>query len=238
MLRRFAALEAGRMAKKREPQTIVRASDPRGLVSVIPAQFGYRPENSIVVLPMRRKRTVGGARLELDQAKDARTAARAALPPIIAVYQPEAILIAVFTDTPLTHTPAADDVALIDTRTNTVPSQNLVDSFRDEAARLGIPTMIALYIGPDGFCEYGPPADEQTEANVLTEFWGHAEAVAHPEIIGAPVARDPRVLKRESDAKTREVLQRLLDEREQNRLANAEARDGHEQSVDPHSHAA
>lgn len=219
-------------------QTIVRATDPTGLVSAIPKLFGFEPENSLVVLPMRRKRTVGGARIELVQASDPVLSARAVLAPVASTYRPEAVLFAIFTDEPLAATPGPDEPPLIDIRTVPIPHQEVIDAFRDEAARLGIPTAVAMYIGPEGFCEYAPPHAEQTEHNALVEFWAHTAAQTHPELVGVEVEPDPRAVKRESDAKTRAVLQRLLDEREQNRLANAEARDGHEQSVDAHPHAA
>lgn len=181
-------------------QTVIRATDPRGLVSVIPAQFGYRPENSIVVLPMRRKRSVGGARIQLSQAQQPSLAARSVLNPLRSAFRPEAIIIAVYTDESLPAAVGADDVPLIDTRVVALPHQAAVDAFRDEAARLGISTMVAFYVGPDGFCEYTPPVDEQDEHNTVVQFWAHEHALTHPELVGLVLGRDPRAIGRMSDS--------------------------------------
>lgn len=196
-----------------KPQTIVRASDPRGLVSAVPALFGYRPENSIVVLPTRRKRSYGGARIELAQAEHPRRAARTLVGQIVSKFRPESIIVAVYTDERLPVTIGESDVPLIDTRVAGIPYQAVVDAFRDEAARLSVPTVVALYVGPDGFCEYAPPLDEQSGENPVVQFWAHSDALTHPELVGLPLERDPRAVERESDAKARLVMQRLQTER-------------------------
>ncbi len=218
---------------------VVKTTSYDELVPLIPGVLGFRPENSIVALPMIRKRSTFGARMLLSDASHSpKGAARAILGGIMRVLKPEAIILAVFTDDALEFTPSEADVPLIDTQRTPLPHQAIIDAFRDEAARRNIPTTVSVYIGPDGCCEYAPVTAEQTETNTWVEYCSHEKTKQHAEMVGHEIQRDPRSGRAESDQKTREIMQRLLHERKKNRLANAETGDRHEQPVDPHSHTA
>lgn len=227
---------------ERMKQTVLRSSSPADLAAAIPAMLGYTPENSLVLIPLRRKRSTGGLRVELDQvAPDPDLAVHELLALMEERFRAEALVLAVFTEQPLAREFAADASPRFNALDLAIPHAEFIAHLQVHAAACRIQIATAVYFGPDGFCEYpampaGAVAWQRESAEV--EFQHSGEVAVHPELIGIPLARDPRVVRRESDAKTRAVLQRLLDEREQNRLANAQARDRHEQTVDPHPHAA
>lgn len=71
-------------------QTIIRVKDPGSFAATVPLILGYKPENSVTVIPLKNNRSVGCFRTDIPPA-DQTIALAAIVAQAISVCQAEAI---------------------------------------------------------------------------------------------------------------------------------------------------
>ncbi len=127
--------------------TVVRATSPSALLSLIPHLLECTPQQSLVVVPFGRGRSLGAMRVNLPPA-GATTHEEGVASTVVGmackVSQTDAVLIAVYTDEP---TPAEA----------MAPHAALVDAVRARADICGLRVVDALVVCPEGWASYLAP---------------------------------------------------------------------------------
>lgn len=125
--------------------TIIRATDPAGLLGAIPALAGFTPRRSVVLLPFRGASTRGAMRIDLPEPhQDPEQFAAAALRTLLQVSGLDATAIVVYTDELARTVP--DGVLL--------PHLPVAEALIDVCAHAGLPLVDVLCVTPDGWSDY------------------------------------------------------------------------------------
>lgn len=129
-------------------QTIVSAPNPPALLAAIPALFGFRPANSVVILALKGNRSCGGVRFDLPDGMQPGLVKRLVtqqLGTLCKVPDLDGIVAVVYTD-------AAFGAS------SSVPSRAVMNVVRRRAEQMGLRVTEALCVASDGWSSYlGPP---------------------------------------------------------------------------------
>ncbi len=130
--------------------TVLRATDPAGLLALVPSLAGFTPSESLVLLPFQGNRTRGAMRIDLPATSVPLTDyAKGALGVLARVPHADAVTIVVYTGASPTE----------GSGTPRLPHADLIRSLRAEAAARGLPIIDALCVTPAGWADYSaaPP---------------------------------------------------------------------------------
>lgn len=138
--------------------TVLRAADSAEFLGIVPTLAGFTPRRSIVMLPFRGSRTYGAMRIdlpgdeiELDDYVDM------AIGLVSRVSGTDAVAVVVYSDDPPQRTP--DGLVL--------PESVVVDELLGLAADLGLRTVDALCVTPEGWSSY---LDDEPALHPLAEI--------------------------------------------------------------------
>ncbi|MGL3149347.1 DUF4192 family protein [Microbacterium sp. A82] len=125
--------------------TVLRATDSAEFLGIVPTLAGFRPRQSVVLLPFHDSRTHGAMRIDLPRPDvDLNTYVDTAVELITRVDGMNAIAVVVYTDEYPQHTP--DGIVL--------PSCVLVDNLLEVVDDLGLRIVDALCVNPEGWSSY------------------------------------------------------------------------------------
>ena len=123
--------------------SLIRAANAADFIALIPHLAGYRPTQSLVLVPFEGNRTMGIMRVDLPRDADADELARCAATFIGLVCKlPEADGL-----TPVVFT----DDAFLDSQTGDIAHAALVHAVRDRADACGLVVKDALCLAADAF---------------------------------------------------------------------------------------
>lgn len=126
--------------------TVVEAADAAQFLSLVPRMLGFRPRDSLVLIPFRGNRSVGALRFDLPTAREPGALAGVAATVVGTVCRiPDVDRFAA-----IVYADAALDAA-------THAHAPLVDAVRTRADECGLPLVDALLVGVDAWAAQGDP---------------------------------------------------------------------------------
>ncbi|MBS1906126.1 MAG: DUF4192 family protein [Actinobacteria bacterium] len=137
--------------------TIVQATGAAELLAAIPMLTGFRPRDSVVLLPFRSSRTAGALRFDLPCApNDTGTPAPALPPPAVAEFAATAVGMAC-------RVPDTDALAIAVYADGSAgpgaapPAAALAEELIERAEACGLHVVEALFVGTDSWADYRDP---------------------------------------------------------------------------------
>ncbi len=191
--------------------TIVHASGAAELLAAIPVLTGFRPRDSLVLLPFRGSRTAGALRFDLPAPSgegagpSAEEFAATAVGLACRVPDTDAVAIAVYADPALRAdaggTPAAPGR----------PAAELVTELMQRAEACGLRIVEALHVGADEWSDYRDPSAEPhplADVPPAPEVPGFAGPA--PDQLGGTELPAPGLLETESVGRALLAVERVL----------------------------